>query len=185
MNEFSHWVVVDFEATCSDDSAVPREQMEIIEFGAVMVEAPSFHVVDEFQTFVKPKRNPTLTPFCKSLTSIGQTDVDAAPRFSLALLQFKKWLSSFDTPLFSSWGDYDRKQLQRDCRYHSVGYPFDTGHVNLNAAFSSARRTRKMGLRQALDSVGLPFLGTHHRGLDDARNIASLLPIIYPDLAQS
>jgi inhibitor of KinA sporulation pathway (predicted exonuclease) len=30
----------------------------------------------------------------------------------------------------------------------------------------------------ALRRVGLPLRGTHHRGIDDARNIARLLPWI-------
>ena len=29
-----YYLVVDLEATCSDDGAVPRDQMEIIEIGA-------------------------------------------------------------------------------------------------------------------------------------------------------
>ena len=29
---------------------------------------------------------------------------------------------------------------------------------------------------KALAHVGLPLVGTHHRGIDDARNIARLLP---------
>jgi len=28
----------------------------------------------------------------------------------------------------------------------------------------------------ALRRVGLPLVGTHHRGIDDARNIARILP---------
>jgi len=53
--------------------------MEIIEIGAVMVEAQGLTVIDEFQTFIKPVRYPILTEFCKSLTSITQEQVDQAP----------------------------------------------------------------------------------------------------------
>jgi inhibitor of KinA sporulation pathway (predicted exonuclease) len=31
-------------------------------------------------------------------------------------------------------------------------------------------------MARALQMVGLPLDGSHHRGLDDARNIAKLLP---------
>ena len=50
----SFYLVIDFEATCSDSGAVPREQMEIIEFGAVMVASSSLHVIDDFQSFIRP-----------------------------------------------------------------------------------------------------------------------------------
>ena len=50
--------------------------MEIIEIGAVMAEASTFQVFDEFQTFIRPVRHPRLTPFCTSLTSFEQQDID-------------------------------------------------------------------------------------------------------------
>jgi len=37
-----YYVIVDLEATCSRDATVPREEMEIIEIGAVMVDARTF-----------------------------------------------------------------------------------------------------------------------------------------------
>ena len=36
----------------------------------------------------------------------------------------------------------------------------------------------RYGMAKALQLVGLPLEGTHHRGIDDARNIAKLLPYI-------
>jgi inhibitor of KinA sporulation pathway (predicted exonuclease) len=35
---------------------------------------------------------------------------------------------------------------------------------------------KKLGMAKALRHVGLELQGTHHRGIDDARNIARLLP---------
>ncbi|MOA69379.1 hypothetical protein D3C78_1975310 [compost metagenome] len=42
---------------------------------------------------------------------------------------------------------------------------------------------KRVGLNRALEMSGLTFLGTQHRGLDDARNIARLLPATLPVLA--
>ena len=178
-----HLLVIDFEATCSEDDYVARTEMEIIELGAVMVEAGSQAFVDEFQSFVRPIRKPRLTEFCTELTSIQQSEVDAAPSFAEMMIAFAGWLSRFDDAVFCSWGDYDCRQLHQDCDYHSVPYPFDNRHINLKAEFAKQRRTRKMGLTTALDAVGLPLVGTHHRGIDDARNIARLIPFIYPKSA--
>jgi inhibitor of KinA sporulation pathway (predicted exonuclease) len=43
--------------------------------------------------------------------------------------------------------------------------------------FAEAMGLKKAkGLGRALRIAGLELLGTHHRGIDDARNIARLLP---------
>jgi inhibitor of KinA sporulation pathway (predicted exonuclease) len=41
--------------------------------------------------------------------------------------------------------------------------------------------TKKPGLGDAVRLAGLRFSGTAHRGIDDARNIARLLPWIFGD----
>ena len=50
----------------------------------------------------------------------------------------------------------------------------------MKRAFSEAqaRPRKKLGMAEALKHCGLPLEGTHHRGIDDARNIARLLPWI-------
>ncbi|WP_437812704.1 exonuclease domain-containing protein [Sorangium sp. So ce1078] len=172
----THYLVIDLEATCSDDPAFPREEMEIIEVGAVLVDAGSLQPAAELQCFVRPIRNPRLTPFCTRLTSIRQADIDAAPRLPSAVARLKELVRGKQA-LFCSWGDYDRRQLERDARRHGVTLPFGRDHLNLKRAF--ARRLgeeRELGVGQALRRVGLAFQGTQHRAIDDARNIARLLP---------
>lgn len=177
MDRPQHYLVVDLEATCSKDGTVPKHEMEIIEIGAVMVRAADLRPIDEYQSFVRPVRHPQLTPFCTRLTSIEQSDVDAAPVFPDVLEAVATWASGFASPLFCSWGDYDRKQLQSDCAHHRVPYPFGADHLNIKQAFAERRGLKKApGMARALKDVGLPLLGTHHRGIDDARNIAKLLP---------
>lgn len=77
---------VDLEATCDeiDKSEPPRsltvvpEMMETIEIGLMVIDLETLEIVDEFQRFVRPLINPTLTDFCIKLTSIQQADVDGA-----------------------------------------------------------------------------------------------------------
>lgn len=176
------FLVIDFEATCCDRGTVPRDHMEIIEIGAVMVERQrdQFKVVDEFQSFVRPVRHPRLTAFCTALTSITQSDVSAAPRFVDAVALFKSWLYRYDGFVFCSWGDYDLNQLRQDCDFHRVPNPIGAPHVNLKRAFTEAQGLKKKpGLGEAIACAGLTFEGVHHRGIDDARNIARLLPLVF------
>src|SRR3989442_1431695 len=110
--------VVDLEATCWPDDQKPgpegqgavEPRTEIIEIGAAMVGFPDLSAAGEFDVFVRPKLNPVLTDFCKTLTSIRQEDVDGAQMFPAALDQFTRWISTCGTKkevLFSSWGMYD------------------------------------------------------------------------------
>ena len=80
-----NYIVIDFEATCSDKNEFPREEMEIIEFAALCVRE-DFSSAFLFDSFVRPVRNPVLTEFCKNLTSITQGDVDNAHLLQLCFL---------------------------------------------------------------------------------------------------
>jgi len=179
MNRPLHYLVVDFEATCSDDDSISREEMEVIEVGAVMVDGQSLEPLSEFQSFVRPVRHVTLTPFCIELTSITQADVDAAPSFIDVVERWSAWAAAYAECVFSSWGSYDHNQMLQDCRFHGITMPFVIEPINLKAEFSTRlNRRRRMGMAEALSRAGLTLEGTHHRGIDDARNIARLLPFI-------
>ncbi len=170
------YLVIDLEATCDNQGTVPREQMEIIEIGAVLVDGQTLCAKAEFQTFIKPVRHPKLTVFCTELTSITQAMVEHAPDFPEAIAALRRFIANGD-PLFCSWGNYDRNQFAQDARFHKVPLPLSRDHLNIKQAFSDGVGTRKrFGMAGALRKVGLPLAGTHHRGIDDARNIALLLP---------
>ena len=170
------FLVIDLEATCDNGGLVPRHQMEIIEIGAVLVDGASLEPSAEFQTFIRPVRHPELTPFCTELTSINQAMVAEAPRFPEAMEALRQFMGD-GRPLFCSWGNYDRNQFHQDADFHGVGLPFGSDHLNLKQAFSDQLGARRrFGMAGALKKVGVRLEGTHHRGIDDARNIARLLP---------
>lgn len=55
-NTDSYFLIVDLEATCSDDGIIPSNEMEIIEIGAVMLNRATWEIDSEFQQFVQPVR---------------------------------------------------------------------------------------------------------------------------------
>lgn len=170
-------LVIDLESTCAEEGLIPETEREIIEIGAVLVETPELQSVDEFQAFVRPVRHPLLTPFCSKLTTITQGQVQNAPFFPEVLARLCQQMWVKPGLLFCSWGNYDRRQFEQDCTYHGVAYPFGDQHWNLRGAFSEALGTsHKFEVEEALRRVGLSFEGTSHRAIDDARNIARLLP---------
>jgi 3'-5' exoribonuclease 1 len=181
LDKYQHILVVDLEATCCDLKSIPRHQMETIEIGAVMVNTVNLEIVAEFQTFIKPLRHPVLTEFCRQLTSITQPQVDTAPTFPAAMKLWQPWLAQFDKTIFGSWGAYDRKQFQQDSKYHQIDlpYPVSSNHINLKEIFSTTQGlSKRHGMASALNLANIPLTGTHHRGIDDARNISQLLPYI-------
>jgi inhibitor of KinA sporulation pathway (predicted exonuclease) len=179
LTQYDYYLVLDLEATCCDQDTIKRHQMEIIEIGAVMVAAQDLTVLDEFQTFIKPIRYPVLTEFCKSLTSITQEQVDQAPGYVEAIALLKQWLSNYPNAVFGSWGDYDRNQFKQDSKFHNIPFPIAYPHVNLKQLFSEAQGlSKRYGMAEALQLAGIELEGTHHRGIDDAKNIAKLLPFI-------
>ena len=85
----------------------------------------------------------------------------------------------YSNGVFGSWGDYDRKQFQQDSHFHKVPFPIAYPHINLKQLFSEIQGLpKRYGMAQSLEMAGLILEGTHHRGIDDARNIAKLLPYI-------
>jgi 3'-5' exoribonuclease 1 len=170
------YVVIDLEATCCDDGSIRRRDTEIIEIGAVLVDASTLQPIDEYQCFVRPKLHPKLTEFCRELTKIRQYDVDKGVTLAEALDGLSLWFADGDA-LFCSWGDYDNTQFEIEAKRNKLRLPFGGRHLNLKRAFSERRGTEeRFGMAGALRVVGLPLVGTHHRGIDDARNIARLLP---------
>jgi inhibitor of KinA sporulation pathway (predicted exonuclease) len=174
------YIIVDLECTCTDSNEFPRNQMEIIEIAAASIESDSLKMIEEYNEFVKPVRNPVLTCFCKELTSISQEELENAEDFKKVLSRFKNWIRKHKNPIFCSWGDFDKNQIKQDCIYHKQPYPFGNDHINLKKEFSKVQGIKKrIGIARAIKLCGLKFEGKHHRGIDDVRNIISLLPYIF------
>ncbi len=171
----SYFLIVDLEATCSEGSSLFREEMEIIEIGAVMLNRSTWEIDSEYQQFIKPVRNQKLTEFCTKLTTITQHDVDAAPTFPEIMPQFKQWIDSYPNNIFCSWGNYDKNQFIQDCAFHDFAYPFGAEHRNIKKEFSLyVGNQKKFRMTEALAYLGIELQGIHHRGIDDARNIAAI-----------
>jgi 3'-5' exoribonuclease 1 len=170
------YLVIDLEATCWEDR-FRKDESEIIEIGAILLDG-GYNILGEFQTFIRPMKNPVLSEFCKELTSIQQEDVDGAEMFPIAFKKFIKEIEeaagcSIKDMVFCSWGYYDKKQLIKDCQLHNIKYPFPR-HRSLKHEFAKRKGMKPKGLKKTLQFCGIKLDGTHHRGIDDARNIAKI-----------
>ena len=170
-------LVIDLEATCSNDESIKGSNMEIIEIGACWVN-PGGEILDTFQTFVRPVVNRILTPFCTDLTTITQDQVDGAPTFDqiAPLLQEFALKQLEENSIWASWGAYNRNQFEHDAARHRVENPVaHLPHANLKKLFAKKRKIKRVGMMGALQIAGIEHTGAHHRALDDAINISKLL----------
>lgn len=170
-------LIIDVEATCDDRQRIAVDEMEIIEIGAVWT-LQDGAILDSFESFVRPIRHPVLTSFCTALIGIQQEKVDQAELFPAVMSSFEKFIGSHqhEGGVWASWGNYDRKQIDQDCKLHNISNPLTPfEHLNLKQRFASARHIKQVGMAKALEIVGLTLQGQHHRALSDARNISRLL----------
>ncbi|OKJ13626.1 3'-5' exonuclease [Kitasatospora sp. CB01950] len=166
--------VVDVEATCWDGSPPPGAVSEIIEIGLTVVDLQAGSRVARHRILVRPARS-RVSAFCTELTGLTQPEVDRGLPFAAACRLLATEHHAGTRP-WTSWGDYDRHQFTRQCRATRTPYPFGRHHTNAKAVFTDAHGLRKRpGMAQALDIAGLPLEGRHHRGEDDAWNIAALV----------
>ena len=171
---------LDLEATCHEEQTEENKRnMEIIEIGAVIVN-DAFEEISRFSSFARPVRNPILSAFCTQLTGIKQQDVDEADLFPAVNKKFYDWLTQELPDVWLSWGQYDFNQMNKDCKYHNVFYPLKyVTHLNAKTEYERERQKSAKGLSTTMRIERVPFVGSHHRALDDALNLAKLMQHVY------
>lgn len=168
-------LVIDVEATCWEppEFQPANEISEIIEIGIAVVNIDTREIEKNDSILVRPQKS-KVSKFCTKLTTLTQEVVDKGVTFQEAM---KTLRSEYDSQnrLFVSWGDYDRKMFERNCQDYGVKYPFGPRHMNLKNTFAVLNGLdREVGLDSALPYYSLTLEGTHHRGVDDAKNIAKI-----------
>lgn len=168
-------LVVDVEATCWDVNPPPNCQInEIIEIGFCFYDIVKDEVKDKRSLLIKPIVS-EISPFCTRLTTLTPQMIAAdGIDFASACRMLVDDYGARDY-LWTSWGSYDQKIFRRQCRRLGVSYPFGKRHLNLKSAFARYHDGQRHGMTRALERAGLELQGRHHRGHDDAWNIARLL----------
>ncbi|WP_233163804.1 3'-5' exonuclease, partial [Glycomyces salinus] len=166
--------VIDVEATCWEGRPPPGSVSEIIEIGLTVVDLAERKRLANHRILVRPRRS-TVGDFCTKLTGLTQSEVDTGVDFAEACRLLADEHRADSRP-WASWGDYDRRQFERQCQATGTRYPFGRRHTNVKLRFTEARELRrKPGMATALEIAGLPLEGRHHSGADDSWNIAALV----------
>lgn len=168
------YIIYDLEATCWPHRPEDRRQ-ETIEIGAVRINRYG-EITGTFNRFVRPIVYTRLSPFCRELTNITQTQVDRSSEFPEVIESFQEWAGVWDDEyLLCSWGSFDKKQFIRDCQLHNLEEDWVEAHVNLKRQYQEMKRLRHpAGLKKSVEREGFEFTGLHHRAISDAENLAKV-----------
>ena len=167
-------LVVDVESTCWEGSPPPHQTSEIIEIGLCTLDRTTLTRTQKRSILVKPVQS-QISDFCTQLTTLTPDMFTNARSLAEAVNTLKSEYRSKER-LWASWGDYDRRQFEKVCQAQNLSYPFGVGHLNVKTLFAAAVGSqRELGLGEAFSHLGLTMEGTHHRGHDDAWNIAEIL----------
>ncbi|OZM57420.1 hypothetical protein CIB95_08140 [Lottiidibacillus patelloidae] len=164
-----HYIIYDLEMT--------NHLSEVIEIGAVKLKKINgkLTVIDEFQQFIKPKKD-TVDKKITSLTGITESDVRHAPSFIEATESFHSWIGS-GVYFLCSWGPEDKWALINDAIYHDHPIEWLINHNDIQLSFSMLfenERGFRYGLKRALALLKIEQSGKQHRALDDAKNTAKI-----------
>jgi len=178
-------LVVDLEATCWRGHPPTGMHNEIIEIGISGVDYKTKEIKFKDTILVKPKYS-EISAFCTELTSIDQALIDReGVSFEKACQILRDKYKSRDR-IWLSWGEYDKNQVERDCKLKGVENPFGRTHFNLKPLFSFAFGIKQdLGVAGALSHLGLEFEGNAHRAIDDAYNTALILQHTFLPLLQN
>lgn len=174
-----NYIIFDLESTCWENDR--SKTREIIEIGAVKIDADK-KTIDEFNAFIKPTIHPNLSEFCIDLTSISQEEVETAQTFPEVISDFKSWINLNKEYLLCSWGHYDRNQFKSDMKLHSLNAEWVEKHISLKHQYTELKNLKRpLGMNGALKLENFKLEGTHHRGIDDARNISKIFLKYFDD----
>lgn len=167
--------VIDVETTCWEFPEIKpdNEHQEIIEIGIAVIDTIHLELVENNKFLIAPEKS-RVTDFCTKLTGLTRFNLQYQNNFPMSLDSFKE---NYDTNnrLFASWGDFDRKMFESNCKLYNCAYPFGPRHLNIRHLFSLFYNiSEELTIKQALNYLDLEFVGREHSGADDARNIATL-----------
>ncbi|MAG26455.1 DNA polymerase III [Candidatus Pacearchaeota archaeon] len=170
--------VIDVESTCWETGASKNQTSEIIEIGVCCLHLDTFEITNKKSILLKPIKS-SISTFCTELTTLTQDLINEQGVNYIEAIDILKYEYFTKSRMWASWGDYDRKMFERMQKiypFKSNLYPFGPRHMNVKSLFALlCNNGYECGMPNGLKYFNLPLEGTHHRGHDDAENIAKIL----------
>lgn len=165
----------------------PECPFEIIQIGAVKLNE-AFERVDTFDALIRPQIYPRLHPFVEKITGIHPEMLIDKPAFSEVYTAFLQFIGK-DPAILCTWGGDDVKSLFRNILYHNLDtaaltnqflnvQPFAAQYLNHEAG-------KTIGLKNAVEALGIPQNEAFHNALYDAIYTADIFRITHPEKMQA
>jgi inhibitor of KinA sporulation pathway (predicted exonuclease) len=164
-------LVADFEFSCWRGRPPKGMRVEIIEMGFCLVDFSKEVVEPEKSYLIKPSEFSEISPFFSEMTGITKEEVDdSGVSFVQAMEDVSKEFDLKNTP-WSTWGVIDKRRLEIDCALNALSYPMNPCYINVQKAHKNWMKVKTdFSLKNALETVGLSFVGNAHRAGSDAYN---------------
>ena len=170
--EYTAW-----ECSMARHWLMPGEFKEVVQIGAVKLDADSFAVLGEFEILVRPRINPLLSPYFEKLTGITSARIARqGTDFALAYARFVEFAGEGPIAAFG----HDERVLEHNVRlYGMAGAPALPVFYDLRGWFA-ALGVDPRGLHSCElgPALGVPFAGQAHNALHDARSIAAAMAVM-------
>jgi inhibitor of KinA sporulation pathway (predicted exonuclease) len=181
---------VDLECTCWSEGKLPdgrnqRDLMEIIEIGIVQLDTKTLDIEKKESYYIIPTEMglSAITDYCIELTGITPQKIISE---GLALdYALARMMSEYKTAKYEwmSWGDFDRLQVEKECKRKGLQYPFNNNHTNFKYWFSIlTNQNVQRNIENGLKVIGLEFEGSPHSGVDDAYNVARMYRYVMKEI---
>jgi inhibitor of KinA sporulation pathway (predicted exonuclease) len=178
----AHAIVFDLEFTAWEGSMRhhwlrPGEFREVVQIGAVKLDARTMEVLDTFEVFVRPRINPCLSPYLERLTGIttatlreqGMDFVEAHDRF----------LAFADGAICSAFGR-DEWVFEENFRLYGLRHDQRAPEYRDSRPWFRAHGVDPRGLHSCDvgSSLGVPFVGQPHNALADSLSVAAGMRVL-------
>ena len=173
-------IVFDLEFTAWEGSMRhrwlrPGEYREVVQIGAVKVDAVSLAVLDRFEMLVRPRLNPVLSPYLEKLTGICTEAVRAKGRdFVEAYDAFLAFCGGAVTSAFGR----DDLVFEENLRLYGVARPLPEFRDALPWFGANGLETRGLHSCDIGPKLGVPFEGQTHNALADSLSIAAGMKVL-------
>ncbi|MCG9968488.1 exonuclease domain-containing protein [Pelotomaculum terephthalicicum JT] len=155
---------------------------EIIEIGAVKINS-DMELVNDFQSFIKPKLYPTISKLIKKKTRIKQEWIDNAKQLPYVIKEFRKWIGEEEFVL-CGWGIDDLITFERNFKINNMNefeYDLLKNYYDIQKKFINIYHlSNQISLENALKMMNTePKHNIWHRAIFDAINTSQIFVEIY------
>jgi len=170
--EYTAW-----ECSMARHWLTPGEFREVVQIGAVRLDADSFAILDTFEALVVPRVNPVLSPYFEKLTGITSRQlIRDGMDFSTAYAGFLAFAG--EGPI-AAYGRDDRALRDNLRLYGMTGARPLPVFYDLRGWFAVLGvDPRGMHSCDIAPALGVPFQGRAHNALDDARSVATVMAVL-------